>query len=240
MSPDLLNGFQEIIKRPKVHRAYRIPVYLVSGLLVLCVVVRAFMEKGDMILWFNHHQSAALNTTFCYGTRLGEAPMYWLAFLVLLFVKYRYALAILVGGAFSILLSGSLKSLFGYPRPFTWFNQAGNGDLLIPVPGADLYDAFNSFPSGHTLSAFMLFILLALIADGSLVKLLCVIAAIVVGLSRIYLQHHFFEDVIAGAFVGSIFALIIYTIQEKHLGSKKLWNRSLLHAFHKHVTERGA
>lgn len=77
---------------------------------------------------------------------------------------------------------------------------------LVAIP--DSY----SFPSGHTMCAFLFYLYLIYlvrkyIKDKKMKNVLTVILAIIpilIGYSRIYLGVHFFTDVCAGAFVGIV------------------------------------
>src|SRR5262249_49954455 len=70
----------------------------------------------------------------------------------------------------------------------------------------------NSFPSGHTTSIFALATILALHVNKKRYACLFFIVAITVGYSRVYNGCHFPADVIAGAILGTISAVIVYLI----------------------------
>lgn len=63
-----------------------------------------------------------------------------------------------------------------------------------------------SFPSGHTMAAFLLATLVHLSFDASAVGVY--LWAILVGCSRVVLGVHFPSDVVAGAVIGVLIALI--------------------------------
>ncbi|RYD68900.1 MAG: phosphatase PAP2 family protein [Sphingobacteriales bacterium] len=68
----------------------------------------------------------------------------------------------------------------------------------------------NSFPSGHTASAFCLFTLLALFVANKKYGLFFLLMALLVAYSRIYLSQHNFIDTYVGAWIGILSALVIY------------------------------
>jgi membrane-associated phospholipid phosphatase len=66
---------------------------------------------------------------------------------------------------------------------------------------------YNSFPSGHTSAAFAMALAIAFWYNDSKLSIFMVFLAIFVGLSRIYLQQHFVEDVMGGAVIGLVAAM---------------------------------
>jgi membrane-associated phospholipid phosphatase len=68
----------------------------------------------------------------------------------------------------------------------------------------------NSFPSGHTTSVFALAVLLALNTNDKRISLIYLVTAIITGYSRIYLGQHFLADVVTGALIGMLSALLVY------------------------------
>jgi len=70
----------------------------------------------------------------------------------------------------------------------------------------------NSFPSGHTTSAFALATVLVLIFRKQKIAIPCLIGATLVAYSRIYLAQHFLQDTIAGALIGTLFGMLSYYV----------------------------
>jgi membrane-associated phospholipid phosphatase len=75
-----------------------------------------------------------------------------------------------------------------------------NGSFIHYVTGVEVH-SINSFPSGHTTTAFTFVLLIALTIRHKSFMLLAIIVALLVGYSRIYLGQHFPLDVGAGIFV---------------------------------------
>jgi undecaprenyl-diphosphatase len=88
------------------------------------------------------------------------------------------------------LVQGPIKALFPRRRPFA--------RRLAVVVGPRPVDS--SFPSGHTAGSFAAATVLATVYPEQRPLLLAVAGA--VGLSRIYLGHHFPSDVLVGAVLG--------------------------------------
>jgi membrane-associated phospholipid phosphatase len=91
----------------------------------------------------------------------------------------------------------------GLPRPVTYFE---NTETLHLVEGVKMH-SMNSFPSGHTMTAFAIFMILVLITKNKFLKIVWVVIAILAGYSRVYLSQHFLGDVLAGAIMGILIAV---------------------------------
>lgn len=113
------------------------------------------------------------------------------------------------------LLSGTLivkglKELFKRARPaWKWIEQGGF-----------------SYPSGHTISALVLYGTLILIINKKLnnrlkkpLIIVCILMIVLTGLSRIYFGAHFFTDVLASMILGCIILLISSLFMNKEYGS---------------------
>ena len=107
----------------------------------------------------------------------------------------------------------TLKITFRIPRP--WVLDPNFHAVESAIPGATGY----SFPSGHTQGATSFFAPLALKVRTSWAKLLCVLAFLLIGFSRMYLGCHTPKDVITAMIVSLICTYIIWHFQEKILGA---------------------
>ncbi|MBX7547987.1 phosphatase PAP2 family protein [Streptomyces sp. NPDC004232] len=112
------------------------------------------------------------------------------------------AMAAVLGAPFAVVLAyvvnSGIKMVFQEPRPC----RALPHDFLIEAcPAPDDY----AFPSNHTTVAFAFAVALLLVSRrlGSVALL----AAVVMGASRVYVGAHYPHDVAVGALVGSVVAL---------------------------------
>jgi len=69
-----------------------------------------------------------------------------------------------------------------------------------------------SFPSGHSMAAWSLFSLVAMMYRKAWVSALCIFLAVSVSISRIYLMAHFLEDVVFGASIGCLMGYGMYHV----------------------------
>ncbi len=185
----------------------------------LFLIIGAFflitIETGDFLFYFSENRTASANLFFRYFTKVAEEPLYIILILSLLFVRIRLSLLILILGLSVSLLSFSSKKYFGHLRPKNYLERTEKLDELNPVPGINMHIGRNSFPSGHTMSAFAVFTLLTLMVPRKkyLGFIFCLLA-ILSGIARVYLCQHFLKDIYLGAILGTALALFIFYIQQ--------------------------
>lgn len=190
------------------------------------------LQQGDLLLYFSDHRTSFKDFFFKYGTKLGEEWSY-LGFIIYFGFIKQYAqsnkisnklinlhmarasklLLLPLTGLIVTIVSFLSKKFFLHPRPSLYYKQLGTLSEINLVEGVHLAKGLSSFPSGHTMSAFALFTLVALLVENKkMVALLLFSAALIVGLSRIYLVQHFLKDVYLGGIMGGIIALIMYEL----------------------------
>lgn len=97
-----------------------------------------------------------------------------------------------------------VKHIVGRLRPY----QTLDVFFLTPPPMS------YSFPSGQTATAFMIATLFLLILQGKRrwITGLMFAFAVLVGIDRMFMGHHYFFDVLVGGMIGSFMAWFIYFI----------------------------
>lgn len=178
--------------------------------LVTFMVFAFSYTKIEMHIWVNQLNSPFLDVFFKYATHLGDGTAIAVLTLILLFVKYRYALAFLIG---SLMTSGIVHLFKQFLmeemyRPSKYFELFETYQLYV-VEGVTLR-SLQSFPSGHTSTAFNVFLMLALLTENHYLKFGYFILAIVVAYSRVYLSQHFFVDIMAGSFIATVSLLAVF------------------------------
>jgi len=166
--------------------------------------------KLNFHLIVNQYNSSFQDIFYKHFTNIGDGLFAVLILLILLFVvKIR----IFFIGLFSFLLSGLvcqlMKKIFfvNQLRPSKFFNP----NQLHYVEGVVLHSS-NSFPSGHSTTAFALFLFLAYIFKSKHYQIFFAVIACLTAYSRVYLSQHFFVDVAAGGVVGIGSFMISYFI----------------------------
>ena len=98
---------------------------------------------------------------------------------------------------------------------FPGFAEKWNAGYVWPDIVEHMSPKSLSFPSGHTSSAFTFAMAIALVLKKKGVSVAAFIFAFLMGISRIYVGVHYPTDVIVGAFVGIVYAIIGYVIFAK-------------------------
>jgi membrane-associated phospholipid phosphatase len=195
----------------KANSFFLIPYIL---FIVLGAILIVANTKAETHLSFNSFHNSFFDVVFYYLTFLGDGVTATLVGIMLLAVRFRYALIVTLSNITSAILTQILKhTVFAeMVRPKKFFE--GIHDLYF-VPGVTNY-IYNSFPSGHSTCAFSLYLALAFIVKNKTYKSLFFIIAFLVGYSRIYLSQHFFEDVYAGSLIGVFITIIVYYFIQKN------------------------
>ncbi|WP_442266855.1 phosphatase PAP2 family protein [Tenacibaculum sp. ZS6-P6] len=192
-----LSSFMSFIKtiRKEVSITYLI-FFFASVLLVI------LYNKADLHLKLNKYHSSFFDVFFKYSTFLGDGVMFAVLAFIFLFVKRKMTLVFVVGGLLTLVITHFFKKIIfkGVPRPAEFLGLE-NLHLINGVKMA----FWNSFPSGHTMTAFTIFAILCLYFRKCVSQYVWILLAIIAGISRVYLSQHFLMDI----FVGSILGIVI-------------------------------
>ncbi len=200
---------------------FMIPVGLFFG---AGIALALMVPYGDEILYLNEWRREPYITVFKFFSWCGETWIWVFIGLAALFWRYRYTLMIASAGLIMPFVF-VLKDQVGTDRPITYFLNQGKETAVITVPEVRLNTGQTSFPSGHTMSGFGLFSLLCLMAGPKRKKtaLLLALAAISVGISRIFLVQHFLVDVLAGAVLGMAVSGFVWWLNRRPYFQGKSW-----------------
>lgn len=171
-------------------------------------------------------RSPALNAFATgYTDIAGTVGMPIVAITVLLFLAIRRrswtpVILIVGAGAGSLLMTIAGKDLIGRHRP----------PLADAVPP---YEYSPSFPSGHTLNATVIAGIIAYVLmlrqQSARIRAVTIIVAVLfaftVGLSRVFLGHHWFTDVLAGWTLGAAWLALVITAHRLYLTTRRAPDR---------------
>jgi membrane-associated phospholipid phosphatase len=199
--------------------------YIIIWLAVLSIVLTS--TKLQQMQWINSHTNLWGDWFFYGSTQLGEG-WFWAAIIILfLFIGFEKALILGVSLLVSTFFSSSAKLYFDTLRPIGFFAKEKLTWHFVDGVAINLHQ---SFPSGHTTTAFAIFMMLTLFVKNKNWGFLFVILAWLTGYSRTYLFQHFPVDVLAGSVIGVFSSVLVYFLLiRRHERNPKDWHgRNLL------------
>lgn len=146
---------------------------------------------------------------FTYFTHLGDG-LFALFLIVILLIAKKKELSLLIFFSYSSsgLLAQFIKHLVHTQRPGFFKEITKNCHFVQGVK----INLMNSFPSGHTTSAFAIATILIFYFPTSKWKAAILLTAFLVGYSRIYLVQHFVSDVGCGMLLGTLCGVFVVEI----------------------------
>ncbi len=148
---------------------------------------------------------AFLDVFMPFITMFGEDGIFFIALAVVMLIPKKTRKAGLCIGA--ALLMGfivgnlTLKPLLSRMRPYDFNEAFDKAGMLVSSLGD------KSFPSGHTLAAFEACVVL-FITQKKYIGIPALVFCTLIALSRLYLYVHYPTDVLAGAILGTLFAIL--------------------------------
>jgi membrane-associated phospholipid phosphatase len=145
-------------------------------------------------------------------------PILAVGIMILLAVRRRSwtpVILITAAGAGSLFMTIFGKHLFGRSRP-------PFADAVPP------YEHGASFPSGHTLNSIVIAGIIAYLliqrqksrAARTLTIVVASLFTLTIGLSRVFLGHHWFTDVVAAWAIGGAWLAVVITAHRLYLSAK--------------------
>lgn len=186
-------------------------VRTVVALLFVLIVLSAIAVSGKLfsaersILLFLNSFPASFDIIMINITHFGSlAALYSSVFVILILGRKKLALGLLGAGMLAYLSAAALKAVVMQPRP-----AARWPEIVAREWGPVSY----GFPSGHAALVTAMAVTLWPYVSKPYRPLL-IILAVLVSLSRVTLGMHFIIDVIGGAVIGMIAAIVIRIIMK--------------------------
>jgi membrane-associated phospholipid phosphatase len=175
-----------------------------TGLITVLLASALFLMtngKTAAFISLNSYHPFLLNVFFINYTFVGDGifALCLIAAMLFYYKRKQQGLSLLYSFLISGLAVQLIKNLVSAPRPKLFFEA---GQYLHFIDGVSLANA-SSFPSGHTATAFAIATVMVIMMKNKSWQLLVLLAAVLVGYSRIYLAQHFLLDVLVGAVIGS-------------------------------------
>ncbi len=178
----------------------------------LWLVVLFFLQiqftQNQLSIAVNRIHTPWLDVLCKYGTHIGDGLFAAALALLILWKKREYFIWAILCFYTPALFTQLLKhTIFAsHLRPIMHIGQTPN---LHVVDGLTIHQ-FNSFPSGHSTSAFAVFLFLHFITPNKRLGILFFALAVFAAFTRVYLVQHFTKDVYAGSIIGTAFTLFLF------------------------------
>lgn len=197
-------------------------VFIIMGLLPFL-----FFDKGQEILFLNRYATPWLDGFMVNFTHLGKGLIWVLIAAAFVFIRFSHALTALFVLMFNGIIVFIFKKLLfkGMPRPTAYLPTESFYNFIEGFT----YHTSNTFPSGHTMTAFSVAFFLSFYLRDMKLSVLVMIYALMIGFSRMYLLLHFYADIYVGAMLGMISFLAARFLAEKVLllHKRKSWSHAL-------------
>ena len=133
----------------------------------------------ELLRWLESLRTPLGDAFFSAVTLLGEETFFTVFGLIIYWCfSKRWGVRFLVGGLMGSVLNQILKAIFIVPRPWVL-----DPSFTIVESAREAATGY-SFPSGHTQSGVTVFGMLAAWSKKRVVVMLCIVMALLVGLSR--------------------------------------------------------
>ncbi|WP_237157960.1 phosphatase PAP2 family protein [Shewanella psychrophila] len=169
-------------------------------LLTLFVVhILTLNDATNLSLFQSINTMGALVPTWVVSaiTDLGNGTTLSVIVLCYLIKRPDLTLRVVVAAILSLLMVPLIKDYFAAPRPAVILDY-------LNIIGETRHT--NSFPSGHTATAFLFAVTIFLVSKCNKIKLGLIAVAALVGVSRVMVGAHWPTDVVMGAIVGALCA----------------------------------
>jgi membrane-associated phospholipid phosphatase len=193
--------------------------FLIGGLLSLftgigLILLSVFLGKENAFLLLNGNLGNAADFFFYIWANAGDGFIWIPVFALTLIYKKKFIPFLMATIVWSTLFTQISKQVFfkSENRPTAVIT---NTTIIHTVSGIEIHTT-NSFPSGHTATAFSLFLFSCFIITKKWILPLGFTYAFLGGYARIYVAQHFPLDVGAGILVAYCSVLIAWVIQLKY------------------------
>jgi membrane-associated phospholipid phosphatase len=186
--------------------------------LLLCIIVGAFLAyygRTQSFLLINGAHNPALDVFFQYCTFLGDGIIYIPLLCYCIFFNRAFTIPVVLGILICLLLTHVLKRIV-FPEVLRPVSLEAQHYVLHKIKSVRI-NRLNSFPSGHTATAFSTALLLVMVLKEKIWAFLLPLLTLLVGYSRVYLAQHFVSDVLGGMLIGMVTAVVALWLQPKVL-----------------------
>jgi membrane-associated phospholipid phosphatase len=215
------------MRLPLIQSLKKSAIYFTAWLM-FCLFAMAWLSSHSTVQCFinlNTFHSGWMDRLFMLVTFMGDGIFLLIVAAILLIARqYELALKAVMAFLLSGILVQVLKNSITAPRPRVLLESLGLSYQYF-IDGITRIGN-SSFPSGHTTTFFALATLLAMQTNNAWKQLLLLLAALLVGYSRIYLGQHFLQDVVTGSVIGVCTAIPIHFFKAQKIAFRKHSNKA--------------
>jgi membrane-associated phospholipid phosphatase len=188
---------EKIVSGLKEHRLFFFGYFIIF--ISACLFLASNGKTGSF-LFLNRYHRHWLDNFFIAFTYVGDGLFAILLVIIFYFVikKRKLAVTLLLAYSLTGILAQLIKPLVHSRRPKAFFHPEKMSFFIDDI----IHSGNNSFPSGHTVTAFALATVFAFYTNRQWHYILLLVLAVLAAFSRIYLAQHFLADVIGGSFIG--------------------------------------
>lgn len=180
--------------------------HMIIFIIGLISTIISFLLDSYIILFISLIQNIFFTDFFSIITLIGEIE-FFIPMSIIISIFFFARKKRVSGLWFSVVVVGIIvfftKLIINRPRPYE------SHDII-----AMIHTTMSSFPSGHAMVVFSLVPFMTKNFPSH--KYYFFAIAILVAFSRVYLNVHYFSDIVAGAFIGYLIGMIISVIEEKY------------------------
>ncbi len=187
---------------------------IITLVAAICIIADSFIVgKQEFFLALNADLGKWADYFFVFCTTLGDGAI-WVGVAILFFFFQKKKFPLLITAIVVSTLIAQLTKNFVFPAEPRPIAAIANTSAIHTVTGVKVHTAF-SFPSGHTATAFTIYLLACLLIKKKWIIPVGFVYALLVGYSRVYLAQHFPLDVGGGMITAVITIVAAVFVQNK-------------------------
>ncbi len=164
----------------------------------------------NILYWLEGLRTPVLDSFFSLVTKLGDETMFIVTAIVIFWcISKKFGYYIMAAGVCGTVVNQTLKITCRVPRP--WVKDPSFTIVESAREAATGY----SFPSGHTQNGVVVWGGIARVAKKTWLRVVGIVLAVLIGLSRMYLGVHTPADVSVAAVCGLALVLGLYPVFNK-------------------------
>ncbi|MES2331027.1 MAG: phosphatase PAP2 family protein [Bacteroidota bacterium] len=177
------------------------------------IIHSCIIGRNEFFLLLNTDLGSVADIFFKLCTNLGDGIV-WVLVAILFYIYHRKRFPLLIAAIIISTLITQLTKNYAFPAESRPTAAITDSSLIHTVSGVELHTAY-SFPSGHTATAFSIFLIACLLIKNRWVVPVGFVWALLVAYSRVYLAQHFPLDLGGGMLAAVVTIFLSIGVQKK-------------------------